>query len=52
MNQVVNKIRSLIEYLNYHTKLYDEGHSQISDKEWDDKYFELEQLEKEYSKKK
>ena len=49
MNQVVNKIRSLIEYLNYHTKLYDEGHPTISDKEWDDKYFELEQLEKEYS---
>ena len=27
MNQVANKIRELIEYLNYHTKCYDEGHT-------------------------
>ena len=49
MNQVVNKIRELIEYLNYHTKCYDEGHPEISDLEWDAKYFELDSLEKEYS---
>jgi DNA ligase (NAD+) len=49
MNQVVNKIRELIEYLNYHTKCYDEGHPEISDTEWDKAYFELDQLEKEYS---
>lgn len=37
----------LIEKLNYYTKLYDEGKPEISDKEWDDMYFELQQLEKE-----
>ena len=49
MNQVVNKIRELIEYLNYHTNCYDEGHPEISDIEWDASYFQLDQLEKEYS---
>ena len=49
MNQVVNKIRTLIEYLNHHSKLYDEGHPEISDMEWDLKYYELNNLEKEYS---
>ena len=49
MNQVANKIRELIEYLNYHTKCYDEGRPEISDLEWDVKYFELDRLEKEYS---
>ena len=49
MNQVLNKIRELIEYLNYHTKCYDEGSPEISDMEWDIKYYELDKLEKEYS---
>ena len=49
MNQVSNKIRELIEYLNYHTKCYDEGHPEISDTRWNLKYFELDALEKEYS---
>ena len=49
MNQVSNKIRELIEYLNYHTKCYDSGHPEISDMEWDASYFKLAQLEKEYS---
>ena len=49
MNQVVNKIRTLIEYLNYHTKCYDEGHPEISDVEWDRHYFELQNLEHKYS---
>lgn len=49
MNQVSNKIRELIEYLNYHTKCYDEGNPKISDMEWDIKYYELDKLEKEYS---
>ena len=40
-----NKVRELIDTLNYHTKLYDEGHPEISDKEWDDLYFELFRLE-------
>ena len=47
MNQVSNKIRELIEYLNYHTKCYDEGKPEISDMEWDIKYYELDKLEKE-----
>lgn len=49
MNQVSNKIRELIEYLNYHTKCYDEGHPEISDVEWDRHYFKLQKLENEYS---
>lgn len=49
MNQVLNKIRELIEYLNYHTKCYDEGHPEISDTEWDRYYFELQKLENKYS---
>ena len=49
MNQVSNKIRELIEYLNYHTRLYDNGHPEISDMEWDASYFKLVELEKEYS---
>ena len=49
MNQVSNKIRELIEYLNWHTRLYDEGCPTIPDMLWDQKYFELQNLEKEYS---
>lgn len=49
MDQVVNKIRTLIECLNNRTQEYDAGHSTISDEEWDNKYFELEKLEKESS---
>ena len=42
------KIKNLIEKLNHYTKLYDEGHPAISDKEWDNMYFELQKLENEY----
>lgn len=38
-------MRELIEKLNYYTKLYDEGKSPISDKEWDNMYFELKRME-------
>lgn len=41
-------MRKLVEKLNYYTKLYDEGKSPISDKEWDDMYFQLQELEKEF----
>ena len=41
MDQVVKQIRTLIEYLNANTRLYDEGNPAISDKLWDEKYFEL-----------
>ena len=36
----------LVNDLNYHTKLYDEGHPNISDQEWDDMYFRLVELER------
>ena len=39
------RMKELIEFLNYHQKLYDKGTPQISDKEWDDTYFELKNLE-------
>ena len=41
----IDEMRELIDKLNYYTKLYDEGESPISDKEWDDMYFHLEELE-------
>lgn len=41
-------MRELIDKLNYYTKLYDEGHPAISDKEWDDMYFQLQELENEF----
>ena len=46
MNKI-DQMNELIEKLNYYTKLYDEGHPAISDKEWDNMYFKLEQLEQE-----
>ena len=47
-NIYVNKIQELVDKLNYYTKLYDEGHPAISDKEWDDMYFKLQDLENFY----
>lgn len=44
---MVKTIPELVRLLNYYTKKYDEGHPEISDKEWDDMFFELIQLEKE-----
>lgn len=44
----LTEIKELIEYLNYHTKKYDEGNPEISDKEWDEKYFYLKELEDKY----
>ena len=35
------RIKELIETLNYNTKLYDEGHPTMTDEEWDKLYFEL-----------
>lgn len=40
-----DRIEELVAKLNYYTKLYDEGRPIISDKEWDDLYFELFRLE-------
>ena len=43
----MEKIRALIDFLNHHSRLYEQGHPEIPDKDWDDKYFELKQLEEE-----
>ena len=43
-----DRIRELIDKLNYYTKFYDMGQPLISDKEWDDLYFELVALENQY----
>lgn len=40
-------MRKLIETLNYHTDLYNKGCPILTDKAWDDMYFELQELEKE-----
>lgn len=47
-NVYINKIQKLIDKLNYYTKKYDEGKPEISDKEWDDMYFHLQDLENFY----
>lgn len=47
MDSIYDKIKFLVRYLNECTKAYDEGKSLISDEEWDNKYFELQELEKE-----
>ena len=47
MDSIYDKIRFLVRYLNECTKAYDEGHPKITDEEWDNKYFELKNLEQE-----
>ena len=42
------RIKYLVNELNKHTELYDAGRPIISDKEWDDMYFELVNLEQEW----
>ena len=46
MNKL-DEMQELIDKLNYYIKMYDEGTPVISDKEYDDLYFQLEKLEKE-----
>ena len=41
------KIKNLVQLLNNWTKLYDEGCPVVDDEEWDNKYFELKDLEQE-----
>ena len=43
----MEKIRTLIDFLNENTKYYDEGKPRITDKQWDESYFELVNLERE-----
>ena len=38
-------LRELIDILNKATKAYDEGHPIMSDKEWDELYFQLKKRE-------
>ena len=45
--QKITRMKWLISYLNMHQHLYDAGIPRISDKEWDELYFELQELEKE-----
>ena len=42
-----NRLFDLIKQANYYTKLYEEGTPEISDKTWDDLYFEIKKLEEE-----
>lgn len=44
----MNEIRELIDYLNEQTHKYNRGVPDITDKEYDDKYFELKTLEDTY----
>ena len=41
----MERMKELIEFLNKHQELYDKGIPQISDREWDNAYFELKHLE-------
>ena len=43
---MIQAMRTLIERLNYHTKLYNDGNPKVSDKEWDTWYFDLVELER------
>ena len=47
MDNKKEKMTELIKELNYHTKLYDEGHPVLTDKVWDDMFFELVKIEEE-----
>lgn len=46
MNKL-DEMQELIDKLNYYIKMYDEGTPVVSDKEYDDLYFQLEKLEEE-----
>lgn len=43
----LDDMRNLIDKLNYYIKMYDEGNPVITDKEYDDLYFQLEKMEEE-----
>ena len=46
MKTILENIQHLVEDLNYHTKLYNEGKPIISDAKWDEMYFNLQNLER------
>ena len=47
MDKIEKEMYEMIQILNKWTKAYDEGHPVVSDKEWDELYFELKKLEDE-----
>lgn len=47
MNNILQEMNNLIDMLNYHSLLYEQGKPGISDAEWDEMYFRLQLLEKE-----
>ena len=47
MDSIYDKIHNLVAELNNATEQYELGNPIITDEEWDNKYFELKQLEKE-----
>lgn len=48
MSNIKYDLRDLIDKLNYYTKQYDKGTPEISDKQYDELYSDLVQLEKEW----
>lgn len=42
---IEREMLDLIAYLNYHTKLYNEGVPELSDSQWDSHYFQLKHME-------
>lgn len=47
MDNKRQEIHDLVEWLNFHTKLYNSGTPAITDREWDDAYYRLVLLERE-----
>ena len=45
MKTFLENMRSLVDRLNYLTQKYDEGNPEVTDKEWDDLYFQLLRME-------
>ncbi len=45
LKDMKEKIDELVECLNYYTELYDKGTPELSDRDWDSMYFDLQYLE-------
>ena len=48
MGEAYDLVKELVDKLNYYTKLYDEGRPKISDRDWDELYFQLVREERYY----
>ena len=44
----INKYNEAVKWLNDRTKEYDEGHPTVSDEEWDDVYFDVQEYERQH----